>query len=372
MRSYPHDLKILFYADLHVGDRSNGRRYTDMVEAERWITQYAIDRKVDWVVFGGDAFKSRNPHDEHKTAWLQARAHRSMHMEAHGIHEFDLVGNHCRWYKAEESGHVFEALKLLESGPDHIHAIVDEAETVATPDIRVTFHCLPAQTEYTEGVWTPDPHTLNICLFHGMVKGCSLNQEGTVKADHGVPTEILDRPEFDFVMMGDIHLPQMIDFKHTQGGYVGSTLQLDATDVGERRGLLIVTFKKGASDPEVEFVPVPQAELKILTWDASQPLPDLTEYAGHLVTMKISNPSALSSIELGEAIAHVRSTVRHLSTMVEPTDPGRASGGEETVVHASPAEDFDAYIRKIPNLDTARIERLSRIMKEEVLNVATL
>lgn len=365
-RPYPYDLKLLVYADLHVGDRANGRKYTDMIEAEEWITTYAEALKVDWVVFAGDAFKSRNPHDEHKTAWMLARARR-LATFGEEIRTLDVVGNHCRWYKAEESGHVFESLSLLES-VEHRHMVVDKCGTVSTDD-RVLFHCLPAQTEYAEGVWTTDPEVINICVFHGMVKGCSLNQEGTVKSDHGVPLEVFDRPDFDFVIMGDIHLPQMMEFKHTQGGYVGSTLQLDATDVGEKRGLLILTFVKGATEPQIEFVPVPQAELKILAWDAASPLPDLEPYRGHLVTMKVTNASALSSIELNEKISEVRGIVRHLSTSVESSDPGRAQGEESLVVYADPNDDFAAYLKQIPNLDPGRESRVLEILRNEVPSV---
>ncbi len=365
MRTHPHDFAMLFYADLHVGDRSNGRSYLDMIEAERFITQLAIERKVDWVVFGGDAFKLRNPHDEHKTAWLKVRAERRNLFAAQGIEEADVVGNHCRWYKAENSGHVFEAMKSADGGSRGI--IADKCGTWVCTDTRVVFHCLPAQTEYEEGLWHPHPDAINICVFHGMVKGCALNQAGTVKADHGAPMEILDRPEFDFVAMGDIHLPQMLDFKHTRGGYVGSTLQLDATDAGEQRGVLIVRFVRGASEPEVEFVPVPQAELKFFVWDASTSLPDLESFRGHLVTLRVKNSSALSSIEFDAEVAKVRGVAKHLSVITEPSDVGRATLAGNAVF-GTPQEDFGVYLQAVPNLDEARRARLLTIMDNEVLN----
>ena len=369
-RPFPHNLRVLFYADLHVGDRANGRLYTDMIEAERFITQLAIDRKVDWVAFGGDAFKSRNPHDEHKTRWLEARVERSNEFDHHKISEIDLVGNHCRWYKADNSGHVFEVLEPGRLGAvfaNRIHQVADTQDTFYSTDERVLWHTLPAQVDYDPTCWAFDqPDSISICLFHGMVKGCSLSQEGTVKASEGVPLEVLDRSEFDFVMCADIHLPQMLDFKNTQGGYVGSTLQLDATDVGEKRGVLIVTFEKGATEAAVEFVPVPQAELKVLLWDATAELPDLEPYRGHLVTMKITNASALSSIEISEKIAIVRDAARYLTTSVESSDPGRALNSESSISYADPIDDFVAYLGQVPNVGLDRQTRVLEILREVI------
>jgi len=365
MRKYPRSSRILFYADLHVGDRSNGRLYTDMIEAEEFITNLAIERKVDWVAFGGDAFKSRNPHDEQKTRWLEVREKRSREFNGAGINEIDLVGNHCRWYKADESGHVFEALQLQGCADNRCHIVAATQETFHTRS-GVTFHTLPAQVNYDPTMWTNDDGLdLSICMFHGMVKGCSLNQDGTVKSSEGVPLEILDRPEFDFVLCGDLHIAQILDFKNTRGGYVGSTLQLDATDAGEERGCMIITFLKGATSPQVEFVSVPHAKLMYLTWDTKEPLPDLEPYHGQLLTLKIINANALSSIDLDRNLSAVRQTVRHLTTLMEAVDLGlNRPGMARAVSHAGPVEDFGAYLGQMANLPPDRKERVLNLLRE--------
>ena len=366
-RKYAHNLRVLVYADLHVGDRSNGRTYQDAIEAERFITQLAIEKKVDWVIFAGDAFKSRNPHDEHKTRWLDARLERENAFLKLGIRQLDVVGNHCRWYKADNSGHVFEALKLQLSS---LHVVADQQCTIWS-DERVTFHVLPAQVDFKEENWDfSDPQSvLQICVFHGMVKGCPLNQSGTVKANEGLPIEVLDRPEFDWVALGDIHLPSQLDFQHTRGGYVGSTLQLDATDVGEKRGCMVITFEKEASEPFIEFVSVPQAELKLLIWDAKESLPDLRSYAGHLLTLRVVNASALSSVDLDVCLDKVRKVVRHLVVVNEVSNIGIAQqDGDVVRTFDDPVEDFGSYLDKLPSLDESRKTRVLDLLRKEVFN----
>lgn len=370
-RPYPYNLRALFYADTHHGDRSNGRVQQDMLDAENFITDLAIERKVDWVAFVGDAFKSRNPHDECKTKWLQVRKDRSDHLCCYGIHEIDLVGNHCRWFKSDDSGHVFQALDLARTKKlGHVQAIVDRCSTLYSKDERVLFHCLPAQTTYDHDLWVTDPTKINICLFHGMVKGCSLNPSGTVQASEGIPLDILDRPDFDWVMGGDIHIPQIFDMKNTQGGYVGSTLQLDATDAGEKRGCLIVTFEQGAIKPHIEFVPIPHAELFNLSWDASVPLPDMEPYRGQLLTLKISNSNAVSSVDLDAQLQQVRTVVRHLSPLYEPVLMTKTTTTTDSTV-GDPIEDFGQYLDVLGDVPDEVKERLTSILRKEIFNECT-
>ncbi|MQY67529.1 MAG: exonuclease SbcCD subunit D, partial [Dehalococcoidia bacterium] len=63
-------MKILHFADLHLGVESYGRidpttglssRLLDFLKALDQLVDYAIDNKVDLVLFCGDAYKSREP-----------------------------------------------------------------------------------------------------------------------------------------------------------------------------------------------------------------------------------------------------------------------------------------------------------------------
>jgi hypothetical protein len=374
-RPFKYDLKVLAYADIHHGEYANGRTQSDMIEAEKFVTRVAIDEGADWVVFGGDAFRSRNPHDECKTRWLGSRADRMEALEQsaqlfkHSVHQLDVVGNHCRWYKAQDSGHVYEALELLykssftDATMNALHISAQQELYAPEKDPRVVFFTLPAQVEFNQALWDhpecQNEDNIRICVFHGMVKGCLLNPNGH-KADTGIPMEVLDQPYFDFVIGGDIHIPQIFDFSNTQGGYVGSTLQLDHTDAGEDRGVITIEFKKGEFEPRVKFIPFPHAKLEALDWSAKDPLPDLAPYAGSLLRLRIKDAGAISTIDLEHLIDQVRSVVRHLE--VVPIGGGAQKSVEMEQSAApilGPLDDFNRYMDSVGVQDAeARARRL--------------
>lgn len=378
-RTFPNSLRILAYADIHHGERSNGRTQSDMVEAEDLITQYAIDNNVDWVVFAGDAFKSRNPHDECKTRWLDCRLRRTdafaklCHGTGRAIHQLDVVGNHCRWYKADHSGHVFEALELAERLVENTgvlrHVISDTAKCFVhnrePGRPAVAFYTLPAQVTDTKDWWMSledDDSCIRVCVAHGMVKGCALNQAGTVKAAEGIPLEMLDREEFDFVILGDIHIAQQLPFKNTRGGYVGSTLQLDDADRGEDRGFIILDFVQGESAPQVQFIPIPHARIERVTWDTSCPLPDCTPFAGSLLTIEILNTNSMPPEAVDQALEAVRPLVRKL-TLIPRAVASATVDRDQTILAADPRTEFSQYLDVI-GIEAARRDHLLHALSE--------
>ena len=363
-RPFARNLRIVAYADIHHGEYANGRTQSDMIQAEEWITRIAIDSKADWTVFAGDAFRSRNPHDECKTHWLEVRAKRLELFRELGINQLDIVGNHCRWYKAENSGHVYEALQTIyESSFDERYsgaAHISEVQENYLPNSDVMFYTLPAQVEFQEGRWDLDNNEadIKVCVVHGMVKGCLLNPNGH-KADHGIPMEILDREQFDFVICGDIHIPQILDFKNTKGGYVGSTLQLDYTDMGEDRGALLIDFKKGEYEPVVQFIPFPHAELKVLEWSAKDPLPDLSPYEGSLLRVKVSNAGVMSSVDLDHVKSQIAKVARHVEWVPVSESAQKALINRSVIASAGPLDDFNRYMDSLGVQDAGtRVRRL--------------
>ena len=63
-------MKILHFADLHLGVESYGRidpttglssRFLDFIAALDQVVDYALENRVDLVLFCGDAYKSREP-----------------------------------------------------------------------------------------------------------------------------------------------------------------------------------------------------------------------------------------------------------------------------------------------------------------------
>ena len=92
-------MRILHFADLHIGVENYGKpdpetglstRLKDFLAAYDRVVQYALDTRVDLVLFCGDAYKSRDPSQTHQREF----ARRIARLSSEGIPVFLLVGNH--------------------------------------------------------------------------------------------------------------------------------------------------------------------------------------------------------------------------------------------------------------------------------------
>ena len=92
-------LKILHFADLHLGVETYGRvdpatglssRLIDFLSALDRVVDYAIENRVDLVLFCGDAYKSREPTQTQQREF----ARRINRLSTSDIPIFLLVGNH--------------------------------------------------------------------------------------------------------------------------------------------------------------------------------------------------------------------------------------------------------------------------------------
>ncbi len=92
-------MKILHFADLHLGVESYGRidpasglssRLLDFLSALDQVVDYALENKVDMVLFCGDAYKSRDPSQTQQREF----AKRIKRLSTSGTPVFLLIGNH--------------------------------------------------------------------------------------------------------------------------------------------------------------------------------------------------------------------------------------------------------------------------------------
>ena len=92
-------MKILHFADLHLGVETYGRldpatglssRLLDFLNVLDQVVDFAIENRVDLVLFCGDAYRSREPTQTHQREF----ARRINRLSTSGIPIFLLVGNH--------------------------------------------------------------------------------------------------------------------------------------------------------------------------------------------------------------------------------------------------------------------------------------
>ena len=92
-------MKILHFADLHLGVESYGRidpttglssRFLDFLYVLDQVVDYALENKVDLVLFCGDAYKTREPTQTQQREF----AKRVSRLSSNNIPIFLLIGNH--------------------------------------------------------------------------------------------------------------------------------------------------------------------------------------------------------------------------------------------------------------------------------------
>ena len=92
-------MKILHFADLHLGVENYSHtdpvtglssRLQDFLKTLDELVDYAIEQRVDLVLFCGDAYKSREPSQTQQREF----AKRLKRLSTSGIPIFLLIGNH--------------------------------------------------------------------------------------------------------------------------------------------------------------------------------------------------------------------------------------------------------------------------------------
>ena len=92
-------MKILHFADLHIGVENHGfpdpktgisTRLLDFLKTYDEMIDYAIDQNVDLVVFAGDAYKVRDPSQTHQKEFTN----RIIKLAKNNIATYLVAGNH--------------------------------------------------------------------------------------------------------------------------------------------------------------------------------------------------------------------------------------------------------------------------------------
>jgi len=241
-------IRFLAYSDIH-HDRLAARCITldDTLAIERAAHQRVVDGQFDFSIFCGDRFLKREPEDE-----IKVRADRALAdalWERSGVPHYHLVGNHD-WTKNNREWHTSESLRTL---PNLV--VLDEPMTINKETYAI--NALPADVPFDMANYKPNPEQLNLFLFHAIVRGSFMEDDGDRTFADGLEANQLDRPEWDFVLAGDLHVPQQLPFRNTRGGYLGSVLQRTRADADRQRGWLEVTATRGADGWNVETTFVP-------------------------------------------------------------------------------------------------------------------
>ena len=263
-------LRILHFADLHIGMENYGRldpetglnqRVADFLARLDQVVNYAIQHEADLVLFAGDAFRSRDPNPTHQREF----AERLRRLSERAIPTVLLIGNHDIPVMAQRASSVdiFAALAV-----PHI-TVVREPKLLRleTPHGPVQLGALPypvrqrlltreqfrrlSQDELDQAVTTVvvdllnqltaqlDPELPAILAGHFSVGGAHWGSERAIMVgrDVTVPLSALANPLWDYVALGHIHQHQNLNPENNPPVvYAGSLERVDFGEEGQSKG----------------------------------------------------------------------------------------------------------------------------------------
>jgi len=268
-------MKILHFADLHLGVESYGRldpttglssRLLDFLKALDQVVDYALENRVDLVLFCGDAYKSREPTQTQQREF----AKRISRLSTSGIPIFLLIGNHDlpNAIGRATSTEIFDTLvvkNVYVSNRPQIYRILTNSGTVqivSLPWLRRSALLTKEETknlafdqinqrlqQALTNVIAAKAQELDrelpaILAAHVWVSGAQVGSERsmTIGQEHALLLSNVAHPAFDYIALGHIHKHQVLSH-NPPVVYPGSLERLDFSEEEDDKGFYLVEIE---------------------------------------------------------------------------------------------------------------------------------
>ena len=380
-------LKVLHFADLHLGVESYGRidpstglssRLVDFCNALKQVVDFALENEIDLVLFCGDAYKNRNPSQTQQREF----AKEIRRLAERGVRVFLLVGNHDlpSAIGRATAVEIFDTLAIRNvfvGDRPEVHRIETRhgpLQVLSLPWLRQSSilgeeaRNLPLErlskkltqfisSELDRLARLADPDLPTILAGHLSLSTARLGSERglMVGKEPVLPQSSLTRPEFDYVALGHIHSPQVLSY-NPPIVYSGSLQPIDFSDEGEEKGFYLVRLERGKA--EFEFHPVKGRRFLTIRVDADR------EHPTEAILQAIENQEieeAIVRLQIKTSAAHegliregeVRRALRKAHAVVIQKEVERASTPRvkvERPEELQPLEWLNLYLetKKVP------------------------
>ena len=268
-------LRILHFADLHLGVESYGHidtdtglssRLLDFLKAFDQVVDYALENRVDLVLFCGDAYKSREPTQTQQREF----AKRINRISTSGIPLFLLIGNHDlpNAIGKATTTEIFDTLAVKNvyvSNQPGVYSIPTNSGTVqivSLPWLRRNALLAKDETknltfdqmnQRLQEVLTNiiaakaaelDPGLPAILAAHIWVTGAKVGSERTmtIGQEHALLISNVANPAFDYIALGHIHKHQVLSHKPPVV-YSGSLERLDFSEEEDDKGFCVIEIE---------------------------------------------------------------------------------------------------------------------------------
>jgi len=278
-------VKILHFADLHLGVENYGRinpetglstRLEDFLRALDRLVDYALDNRVDLVLFCGDAYKGREPNQTQQREF----AKRINRLATNDIPVFLLIGNHDlpNAIGRATSMEIFDTLAVRNvyvSSRPRVYTIPTasgKVQIVSLPWLKrsalltreetknLTFEQINQKMQealtsvIAEKVGELDPKLPSVLAAHVWVTGAKLGSERsmTIGQEHALMLSSIAHNAFDYIALGHIHKHQVLN-QSPPVVYAGSLERLDFSEADDDKGFYLVEIGEGDGRRAVSF-----------------------------------------------------------------------------------------------------------------------
>jgi len=268
-------MKILHFADLHLGVETYGRidpatglssRFLDFLAAFDQVVDYALENRVDLILFCGDAYKSREPNQTQQREF----AKRINRLSTSSIPVFLLTGNHDlpNAIGRATATEIFDTLaiqKVYVSNRPDIYRIPTNSGVIqiaSLPWLRrsallskeatknLNFSQINEKLQevltniITANTQKLDPTLPAILAAHVWVSGAKVGSEAsmTIGQEHALLLSNITHPAFDYIALGHIHRHQIMH-DSPPVVYAGSLERLNFSEEADDKGFYMVEIE---------------------------------------------------------------------------------------------------------------------------------
>ncbi len=345
-------MRILHFSDLHLGVESFGRldpatgestRLGDFLAALDEVVSYALEGEIDLVLFCGDAYKSRDPSQTHQREF----ARRIARLTGGGVPVYLLAGNHdvAQAKGSASAVDIFQtlAVPLVYVGSRMETQIVatrrgGPVQVVGIPWINRSWLLAQEQREHVPP-GAPLNELLELKLHEVLGARCAAldpdlpavlaghltlaeaargsEKRMTVGADPVFLSATLQEHAVvpDYIALGHVHTPQVIQGRQRPLVYSGSLVKMDFSEEDEQKGFRVVEIDPGrpAGERLRSFEAVLVQSRRFVTIDVhstdGNPTADALntissrerEIDGAIVRVRVTLAGASTSADLDEA-----------------------------------------------------------------------
>jgi exonuclease SbcD len=280
-------VKILHFADLHLGVENYGHidpetglstRLLDILKSLDRLVDFAIDEKVDLVLFCGDAYKNREPSQTHQREF----AKRIGRLSEAEIPIFLLTGNHDlpNTMGRATSTEIFSTLSVkyvyVSTRPEIVRIPTRQGviQVASLPWLRrgallsredtrtLTFEQINARMQSAlnniidRHVSELDAGLPSILAAHVWVAAPNLvvgsERMMTIGQEHALLLSNMANQAFDYIALGHIHKGQVLNV-NPPVVYSGSLVKLDFGDEKEDKGFWVINIDTGGPHRKTTF-----------------------------------------------------------------------------------------------------------------------